>query len=100
MPIKSAGTFSKMETVHNVAKTTTHTRGYKMRKILRASRYLCEDIVDLMTMMYQLKGAEMVNNEDIAKEIQGALDKIHGAQNNIFEAMQILQQIYNETYDD
>ena len=71
-----------------------------MRKTLRASQYLYQDVADLMTMMYQLKGAEMVNNEEIAEEIQKAIDKIDNARNNIFEAKQILQQIYDETYDD
>ncbi len=74
--------------------------GYEMRKTLRASLYLYHDTVDLMTMMYQLKGAEMVDNEEIAKEIQEAIDKIDSARHNIFEAMQILQQTYNETYDE
>lgn len=71
-----------------------------MRKTLRASQHLYQDIADLMTMMYQLKGTEMFDNEEIAEEIQGAIDKIDIARNNIFEAGQILQQIYNETYDD
>ena len=71
-----------------------------MRKTLRASQHLYQDVADLETMMYQLKGAEMVNNEEIAEEIQGAIDKVDIARNHIFEAMQILQQIYNETYDD
>ena len=71
-----------------------------MRKTLRASQCLYQDVSDLMTMMYQLKGAEMVNNEEIAKEIQDAIDKIDNARKNIFEARQILQQIYDETYDD
>lgn len=71
-----------------------------MRKTLRTSQYLYQDTADLMTMMYQLKGAEMVNNEEIAKEIQEAIDKVDIARNNIYEASQILQQIYNETYDD
>ncbi len=71
-----------------------------MRKTLRASQYLYQDVSDLMTRMYQLKGAEMVNNEEIAEEIQKAIDKIDNARNNIFEAKQILQQIYDETYDD
>lgn len=71
-----------------------------MRKTLRASQYLYQDVADLMTMMYQLKGAEMVNNEEIAEEMQKAIDKIDNARNNIFEAKQILQQIYDETYDD
>ena len=71
-----------------------------MRKTLRASQCLYQDVADLMTMMYQLKGAEMVNNEEIAKEIQDAIDKIDIARKNIFEARQILQQIYDEIYDD
>jgi hypothetical protein len=71
-----------------------------MRKTLRASLYLYQDTVDLMTMMYQLKGAEMVNNEEIAEEIQETIDKIDNARHSIFEASQILQQIYNETFDD
>lgn len=71
-----------------------------MRKTLRESQYLYQDTADLMTKMYQLKGAEMVNNEEIAKEIQEAIDKVDIARNNIYEASQILQQIYNETYDD
>ena len=71
-----------------------------MRKTLRASQHLYLDVADLMTIMYQLKGAEMVDNEEIAEEIQGAIDKIDIARHNIFEASQILQQIYNETYDD
>jgi hypothetical protein len=83
-----------------VVKTAIHHRGYKMRKTLRASQYLYQDVSDLMTRMYQLKGAEMVNNEEIAEEIQKAIDKIDNARNNIFEAKQILQQIYDETYDD
>ena len=71
-----------------------------MKKTLRASQYLYQDVADLMTMMYQLKGAEMVNNEEIAEEIQNAIDKIDNARKNIFEARQILQQIYDETYND
>lgn len=71
-----------------------------MRKTLRASQYLYQDTANLMTMMYQLKGAEMVNNEEIAKEIQEAIDKVDIARNNIYEASQVLQQIYNETCDD
>lgn len=71
-----------------------------MKKIVRTTQNLYQDIADLMTRMYQLKGAEMVNNEEIAEEIQGAIDKIDTARKNIFEATQILQQIYNETYDD
>lgn len=83
-----------------VVKTTTYNRGYEMRKTLRTSQYLYQDTADLMTKMYQLKGAEMVNNEEIAKEIQEAIDKVDIARNNIYEASKILQQIYNETYDD
>ena len=71
-----------------------------MKKTLRTSQNLYQDVADLMTMMYQVKGAEMVNNEEIAEEIQNAIDKIETARKNIFEATEILQQIYNETYDD
>ena len=70
-----------------------------MRKTLRELQYFYQDIVGLMTKMYQLKGAEMVNNEEIAKEIQEEIDKVDIARNNIYEARQILQQIYDETYD-
>ena len=65
-----------------------------MRKALRSSLCLYQDIVDLMMMMYKLKGAEiMVNNEEIAEEIQEAIDKMNIARNNIYEASQILHQI-------
>ncbi len=70
-----------------------------MRKTLRELQYFYQDIVGLMTEMYQLKGAEMINNEETAKEIQEAIDKVDIARNSIYEARQILQQIYNETYD-
>ena len=69
-----------------------------MKKTLRTSQNLYQDVADLMTMMYQVKGAEMVNNEEIAEEIQNAI--VETARKNIFEATEILQQIYNETYDD
>ena len=71
-----------------------------MRKVLRLTGYVYQDIADLMTMMYQLKGEEMTNNEEIAQEIQDAIDKVDIARNNIFEARQILQMIYNECYED
>ena len=70
-----------------------------MKKTLRTSLCIYQDIVDLMIMMYKLKGAEMVNNKEIAEKIQEAINKVDIARNNIYEANQILQQIHNETYD-
>lgn len=70
-----------------------------MKKTLKTSLCIYQDIVDLMIMMYKLKGAEMVNNKEIAEKIQEAINKVDIARNNIYESNQILQQIHNETYD-
>lgn len=69
-----------------------------MRKALRLSGYIYQDIVDLLTMIYELKIGE--SNKEIADDMGNIIDKLDGARNAVFEARQNLQQIYNETYDD
>lgn len=69
-----------------------------MRKALRLSGYIYQDIFDLLTMIYELKIGE--SNKEIADDMGDIIDKLDGARNAVFDARQILQQIYNETYDD
>lgn len=71
-----------------------------MRKTLRAIRNINEDLCELMTMMYKLKGEEKVRNEEIAEEIQEAINDVDTAMAKVRSAGHTLNQIYTECYDD
>ena len=72
--------------------------GRTMRKTLRLLRNINEDIDEAKKMIRKLKRAE--TNYDIEYEIGEALVHVGNAYAGIEEAHEILNQIYNECYED
>ena len=74
--------------------------GREMRKALRALRNIEEDICEALPMLSRLKGAELANNEEIAEDIQTAIDHVDAARKHLVNAQGMLLQIKTECYED
>ena len=78
----------------------TIERGTGMRKTFLTIKNINKHLCELMTIIYKLKGEEKVRNEEIAEEIQEAINDVDTAMAKVRSAGHTLNQIYTECYDD